>query len=136
MHTFDYLQQNYTIWDFCACVFLHILMNFVISCKVFSHHYVIIRPLLNICFSLINFYLCLLWVHVCVCFILQILCNGPGTCVPLCVAGFLLTVSSIPPYTYIMKASGNVLKVYNVIKTYFDKSTTHACIFWYEGHQV
>ena len=26
--------------------------------------------------------------------ILQILCNGPGTCIPLCLAGLILKVSS------------------------------------------
>ena len=29
-------------------------------------------------------------IYVCVCLFFQVLCNGPGTCVPLCLAGLLL----------------------------------------------
>lgn len=29
---------------------------------------------------------------------LQIICNGPGTCIPLCVAAFMFKVSIIPAY--------------------------------------
>lgn len=37
------------------------------------------------------FYPCILYIFACL-FVFQVLCNGPGTCVPLCAAGLLLGI--------------------------------------------